>query len=117
MIVSIACDSLRASAQLIGFFDSEGPLELGLEAATAIFSLVLFAVTLYAWATRGRQATLLIVSIAFLAFFSKQATGLLPISALHAEVFRSAMDLITLALFFLALVVRPRRGRLVEPVK
>ena len=117
MIVAIAIELQRASSFLIALFDSEGPLELGLEAATAIFSLVLFLVTLYAWASRGHQATLLIVSIAFLAFFSKQAVGLLPISSLHVEVFRSAMDLITLGLFFLALVVRPKRGRRLEAAK
>ncbi len=93
----------------IGAFSQDGSIEYVLELATGIFSLVLFAITLYAWWQRGRQPTLLIVSFAFLAFFSKQLIEILPLGQLHGELFSSVMDFLTLVLFFIALVVRPRR--------
>jgi hypothetical protein len=81
-----------------------------LEAAASVFSLLLFFVTMYAWSRRGRQPTLLIVSIAFLSYFSKILLEILPISEIHDELIGSIIDFVTLGLFFLALVVRPRRG-------
>ena len=93
----------------IGAFSQDGSIEYVLELATGIFSLVLFFVSVYAWWQRGRQPTLLIVSLAFLAFFSKQLIEILPLSQLHGELFSSVMDFLTLVLFFIALVVRPRR--------
>jgi hypothetical protein len=92
-----------------GLFGNEGSIEFALDVATGAFSFLLFAITLYAWTRRSRQPTLLIVSIGFLTFFIKQVIVLLPISALHGELFGSAMDFVTLALFFVALVVRPQR--------
>ncbi|MHB8567675.1 MAG: hypothetical protein ACYC7D_01110 [Nitrososphaerales archaeon] len=79
------------------------------EIATSVFSLILFFVTLYAWAKRGKQPTLLIVSMAFLLFFSKQLLEILPFGSLHSELVSSLFDFATLVLFFIALVVRPRR--------
>ena len=93
----------------VGTLSQEGSWEYALEIATGVFSFVLFAVTLYAWWRRGRQPTLIIVSIAFLAFFAKQLVEVLPLSQFHGELFSSTMDFVTLALFFMALVVRPRR--------
>ncbi len=92
-----------------GPFSQEGSAEYPLEIATGTFSFVLFAITLYAWLRRGRQPTLIIVSIAFLAFFAKQLIEILPLNQLHGELFSAVMDFLTLALFFMALVVRPRR--------
>ena len=92
-----------------GALSQEGSWEYALEISTGAFSFVLFAITLYAWWRRGRQPTLIIVSIAFLAFFAKQLVEVLPLSQFHGELFSATMDFLTLALFFIALVVRPRR--------
>jgi len=94
---------------VLTLFGNEGPIELGLDLATGLFSFVLFVVTLYAWARRSKQPTLIIVSLGFLAFFVKQLVATLPFPPLHGELFGSVMDFLTLSLFFLALVVRPRR--------
>ncbi len=98
----------------MGLFGNEGPLEFVLDLATGGFSFVLFAITLYAWSRRSRQPTLLIVSIGFLTFFVKQLVGVLPIGALHGELFGSVMDFATLTLFFVALVIRPRRREVIS---
>jgi|SRR5208283_1604009 len=86
-----------------------GGLSTVLELGAAVFSLVLLGVTLYAWHRRGRQPTLLIVSFAFLTFFVKQTLEILPLNALHTELASSILDFITLTLFFVALVVAPKR--------
>jgi hypothetical protein len=79
--------------------------------ASGIFSLLLFLLSIYAW-SRRRQPALAIVSIAFLLFFFRHIVQVL------AEMyeFDSAvalalvfMDFIILALFFVAIVVRPKR--------
>lgn len=90
-------------------FGNEGTIEFVLDFATGAFSFILFALTLYAWSKRSRQPTLLVVSIGFLSFFVKQLVGVLPLSALHGELFGSFMDFLTLTLFFVALVLRPKR--------
>jgi hypothetical protein len=95
----------------IGEFSEGSAISAALEIAAGLFSIILFFVCLYAWSTRGRQPTLLIVSIAFLAFFLKQSLEIIPIDLLHTEIVASIMDLIILALFFLALVVRPSRNK------
>ena len=86
-----------------------GTLATVLEIGAGVFSLVLLAVTLYAWFRRGRQLTLLVVAFAFLTFFIRQALEVLPFNALHTELASSTLDFITLALFFVALVVAPKR--------
>jgi hypothetical protein len=103
---------VKSQLQFGNLFGNEGPIEFGLDVATGIFSLLLFVITLYAWARRGRQPTLLIVSIGFLTFFVKQFVEILPLSNVNGELFNSAMDFLTLTLFFLALVVRPKRNAL-----
>ncbi len=85
-----------------------GGLATVLEFGAGVFSLVLFAVTLYAW-FRRRQPTLLIVSFAFFTFFIKQILEILPFNVLHTELASSILDFLTLTLFFVALVVAPRR--------
>ncbi len=89
--------------------DERGSIEYVLKFASGIFSLILFGITLFAWIRRGRQATLLIVAIAFFAFFSKQIIEILPLGEMHDELFSSIMDFVVLALFFIALVIRPQR--------
>jgi len=106
-----------SSLQNFAGFDVEGGAEFSLEAASSIFALVLFAITIYAWNKRGRQPTLLIVSLGFIAFFLKQLVEILPLSPLHSELFRSAMDFLTLGLFFMALVVRPQRKEKLQSEK
>jgi len=79
--------------------------------ASGIFSLLLFSLSIYAW-SRRRQPALAIVSIAFLLFFIRHIVQVL------AEMyeFDSAValplvfvDFIVLALFFVAIVIRPKR--------
>jgi hypothetical protein len=94
----------------LGSFDQRGSVEFLLETAAGIFSLVLFAVTLFAWSRRDRQTSLLLVAFAFFLYFSKLLIELLPIGELHDELVSSIMDFGTLTLFFLALVVRPQRA-------
>jgi hypothetical protein len=98
-------------------FDVEGSAEFSLEVASSVFALVLFGITIYAWNKRGRQPTLLIVSFGFIAFFLKQLVEILPLSLLHSELFTSAMDFLTLGLFFIALVVRPQRKEKLQSEK
>ena len=64
--------------------------------------------SLYAW-YRRRQPALVIVSLAFLLFFVKSALDLLPLSFSVNELTRLSIDFIALALFFIAIVVRPRK--------
>lgn len=96
-----------AALQLEPF--ESGLLEHMLEIGSGLFTFVLFALTLYAWSRRDRQPTLLLVSFAFLAFFVKQILELAPISVETGEFISSMLDFVTLSLFFVALVVRPRR--------
>ena len=109
LLQSLIIGHFSATLQL-GDIDQTRSLEFLLETAASIFSLVLFFVTLYAWSRRGRQPTLLIVALAFLAYFSKLIIEILPIGELHDELISSVMDFVTLGLFFLALVIKPQRG-------
>lgn len=83
------------------------PFEI-LELGRGIFALVLFSVSLYAW-YRRRQPALVIVSLAFLLFFVKSALDLLPLPLSVNEFTRVSIDFVALALFFIAIVVRPRK--------
>lgn len=83
------------------------PIEL-LELGRGVFALVLFAVSLYAWQIR-RQPALVMVAVAFFLFFTKTLFDFfLPAAAL--DVVRVTIDFAALALFFVAIVVRPRHG-------
>ncbi|OLD02242.1 hypothetical protein AUG19_07650 [archaeon 13_1_20CM_2_54_9] len=90
------------------------PFEI-LELGRGVFALVLFSVSLYAWYKR-RQPALIIVSLAFLPFFVKSALDLLPLSSPANEFTRLSMDFIALALFFIAIVLRPRKDDSSETV-
>ena len=114
-VVSEVLHGIGKLLQIGGPFGSEGPVEYILDAATGVFSFVLFVITIYAWLRRSRQITLLIVAFGFLSFFVIQAAEAFPYPALHGELFRSAMSFVALALFFVALVVRPQRGTRSHP--
>ena len=100
--------SLLQALQFFGL-DEKGSIQFLFEAAASIFSFVLFAVTVFAW-SRRKQRTLIIVAFAFLAYFSKLLIELLPVGELHDDLVSASIDFVTLALFFIALVVRPQRG-------
>jgi predicted PurR-regulated permease PerM len=83
---------------------------------SGIFALALFSLSIYAWYKR-RQPALAIVSAAFLLFFLRHLVQVL------AEVYEFDSivalplvfaDFVILALFFLAIVVRPKRKQLIE---
>ena len=83
------------------------PIEL-LELGRGVFALVLFAVSVYAWWKR-RQPALIIVAVAFFLFFAKTLFDFfLPTTVL--DIVRVTIDFAALALFFVAIVVRPRHG-------
>ena len=76
-----------------------------------IFALLLFTLSVYAW-FRRRQPALLIVSSAFLLFFVRHAVALLGDMYEFNPTLNlvlAFMDFIILALFFVAIVVRPKR--------
>ena len=86
---------------------SVDPSEI-LELARGVFALVLFTISLYAWSKR-KQPALLIVAAAFLPFFAKTILDVFyPKSAL-LDLARPLFDFIALALFFVAIVIRPRK--------
>jgi apolipoprotein N-acyltransferase len=94
----------------VGEFEAQRDAADVFRIGSGIFSLALLSLSLYAY-SRRRQPALVIVSSAFLLFFLKQAIWLLsdvyefgPIDLL-LEVF----DFIILALFFVAIVLRPSR--------
>lgn len=105
---------LLQTLQIFGF-DEKGSIEFIFEAGASIFSLILFAVTIFAW-SRRRQRTLIIVALAFLAYFSKLLIELLPFGELHDDLVSASIDFVTLALFFVALVIRPQRGNQKESI-
>jgi hypothetical protein len=104
---------------LVHVFQLEGAERETAEAlgiGSGIFALALFALSMYAWHKR-KQPALAVVSAAFLLFFLRHLLQVL------AEIyeFDSAValplvvtDFVILALFFLAIVVRPKRKHLLE---
>ena len=81
------------------------PFEL-LEIGRGIFALALFALSMYAWAKR-RQPALVMVAIAFFLFFAKTLLDFI-LPATTNDAARVGIDFAALALFFVAIVVRPR---------
>ena len=81
-----------------------------LRVGAGIFALALFVLSFYAW-SRRRQPALLIVSVAFLLFFATHVIEILEAYEFSASVQLaiSFIDFVILALFFIAIVVRPRR--------
>jgi hypothetical protein len=78
-----------------------------LEIGRGIFALILFSLSLYAW-SRRRQPALIMVATAFLLFFMKTLLDYVLPSPTEGIV-RVGIDFAALALFFVAIVVRPRR--------
>jgi len=98
-------------SQLIG---TERDAAVALDFGTGVFALILFGLSVFAW-TRRKQPALLAVSLAFLLFFSthviefmdelgviQEPSGVLQLTLI-------SMDFIILLLFFIAVVVRPKR--------
>ncbi|MDG6998105.1 MAG: hypothetical protein JRN15_03215 [Nitrososphaerota archaeon] len=102
-------DAFLIQALQIFGYDEKGSIQFIFEAGASIFSLVLFAVTMFAW-SRRKQRALIIVGLAFLAYFSKLLIEILPFGELHDDLVSASIDFVTLALFFVALVIRPQRG-------
>ena len=82
------------------------PTEL-LEIGRGIFALILFSLSLYAW-SRRKQPALIMVAAAFFLFFIKTFVDYILPSPTE-DIVRVGIDFAALALFFVAIVVRPRR--------
>ncbi len=78
-----------------------------LEIGRGIFALILFSLSLYAW-SRRRQPALIMVAAAFLLFFMKTLLDYV-LPSTTEDIVRVGIDFAALALFFVAIVVRPRR--------
>jgi hypothetical protein len=86
---------------------STDPAEI-LELGRGVFGLVLFAISLYAWSKR-KQPALLIVAAAFVLFFAKTVLDVLYSTSTLIDLIRPLFDFVALALFFVAIVIRPRK--------
>ncbi len=91
-----------------------GPREAteALRIGAGVFALILFALSLYAWSKR-KQPALVIVSLAFLLFFVSHVIELVSDAYEYnpfSQVITAFMNFVILALFFTAIVVRPKRG-------
>ncbi len=78
-----------------------------LEIGRGIFALILFSLSLYAW-SRRKQPALIMVAAAFLLFFTKTLLDYV-LPSTTEDIVRVGIDFVALALFFVAIVVRPRR--------
>jgi len=107
----MATDYLWSAALQVDQLVGLGTLVLDLHSLVAFFAFALFLLSLYAW-FRRRQVPLALVSSAFLLFSLKEVVSAL--SEIYN--FQQSVDLITvvidfvvLALFFVAISVRPRK--------
>ncbi|MGI0079546.1 MAG: hypothetical protein ACRECH_07970 [Nitrososphaerales archaeon] len=80
-----------------------------LEIGAGVFSLILSFLAIYAW-LRRKQPALIIVAAAFLLFFLKAMVVILPVWENITDPISNLLDIVILALFFIAIVVRPRRA-------
>ena len=78
-----------------------------LEIGRGIFALILCSLSLYAW-SRRRQPALIMVATAFLLFFMKTLLDYV-LPSTTEDIVRVGIDFAALALFFVAIVVRPRK--------
>src|SRR2546428_13048074 len=85
-------------------FDPSGLLDIG----QAVFSVILFAVSLYAWYLR-KQISLVIVALAFLMFFVRTVIREFFAQIPGEDFITDFLDFVALTLFFLAVVVSPRK--------
>ncbi len=95
---------LLNATQLLGEGFDLGDL---LDLIAGSFALFLFAASLYAW-YRRRQRTLLLVSAAFLLFFVRILIEVQPIEGVPIDISGVVLQFLALALFFLAVVLKPR---------
>ena len=72
------------------------------------FAFVLGVLSLNAWASR-RQPAFLMVSIGFFLFFAKTIIEVLPVEGPPFDSVGFVLDFAFLALFFFAIVLRPKR--------
>ena len=84
------------------------PAEI-LEWGRGVFALILAALVLYSWAKR-KQPGLLIVAVAFFLFFTKTFVDEFVRGIPFRDDLFNAIDFVILALFFLAIVFRPKRN-------
>jgi hypothetical protein len=82
------------------------PVEL-LEIGRGIFAFALFSLSAFAWSKR-RQPALIMVATAFFLFFAKTLFDFF-LSSTILDFVGVTIDFAALALFFVAIVVRPRR--------
>jgi hypothetical protein len=98
-------------SQLVG---SEREAAAALDFGTGVFALILFALSLFAW-TRRKQPALAIVSLAFFLFFFTHVIEFIDEMGVIQEpggVLQLALilvDFLILLLFFVAVVIRPKR--------
>jgi hypothetical protein len=111
--LSLVLDYLMTLVLQVG--GQHGDVADAFRLGTGIFALLLFFLSIFAWSKR-RQTALLLVSSAFLLFFFKIIVEFLPLAYDLGE-FASwdlllvSIDFVILALFFAAIVIRPRRKR------
>jgi hypothetical protein len=79
-----------------------------LEIAAGLFALVLFSLSVYAWYKR-KQPALIMISTAFLLFFFKTIIEFLSPTLSEDGFVNVLLDFAVLALFFCAIIIRPRR--------
>jgi hypothetical protein len=95
---------LPSSAEQISLSDPRELLDIG----TGIFAIALFGISLYAWYVR-RQFSLVIVSLAFLVIFARTVLREFLSTLPGVDFISDALEFVALTLFFVAIVVRPRK--------
>lgn len=109
-VLSIVTSGI-AYLQAGGFQGQQGDVTDLLGAAAGIFALILFALSTFAWVKR-RQTSLILVSVVFFLFFLKIVLEVLPTQGNILQFASVMLDFLILALFFLAIVVKPRMNAL-----
>ncbi|HET7404649.1 MAG TPA: hypothetical protein VFJ63_00875 [Candidatus Bathyarchaeia archaeon] len=95
---------LSSSTLQVSLSDPRELLDIG----AGVFAFVLFAVSLYAWYIR-RQFALAIVSLAFLVIFVRTLLREFLSGLLGLDFITDSLEFVALTLFFVAIVIRPRK--------
>jgi hypothetical protein len=100
-----------AAAMRVAYQSIVSGLDLAdiLDLMAGAFALVLAGISLYAWISR-RQRGLLMVSAGFFLFSVRVAIQVLPVGGIDIDSVSFFLDFMFLALFFFAIVLRPRRN-------
>ena len=106
-------DLIRILLQIGQFEGQQSDAAEALRLGTGVFAFILFFLSVYAW-SRRRQPALLLVSAAFLLFFLKIIVEVLPLvydlrEYAWWDLILILIDFIILALFFVAIVIKPKR--------